>query len=324
MKQRELIVRFLRSLISYGACPDKSDYSDKASRNPYDENARNKSAFNGVPSGFMALDRVTMGWQPSDLIIIAARPSMGKTAFALSMTRNITIDYNKPVGYFSLEMSAQQLEMRLLAAESGLNFRNLCNGQLTPDQRKHPETSPLTNAPLFIDDTPALSITEFRSKVEKLKTQHDIQLIVIDYLQLMTLDRHDNKRTREQEIAAILCSLKAIAKEFDLPIIVLSMVSRSCSSANKRPQLSDLDYLKVNDIEQNVDLVIFIHRPEYYGITVDENGMATAGVAELIIAKHRNCAVTNIKLHFLKDLMRFTEIDGTDQLPDECTATTLV
>lgn len=138
MKQRELIVRFLRSLISYGACPDKSDYSDKASRNPYDENARNKSAFNGVPSGFMALDRVTMGWQPSDLIIIAARPSMGKTAFALSMTRNITIDYNKPVGYFSLEMSAQQLEMRLLAAESGLNFRNLCNGQLTPDQRKHP------------------------------------------------------------------------------------------------------------------------------------------------------------------------------------------
>lgn len=324
MKQRELIVRFLRSLISYGACPDKSDYSDKASRNPYDENARNKSAFNGVPSGFMALDRVTMGWQPSDLIIIAARPSMGKTAFALSMTRNITIDYNKPVGYFSLEMSAQQLEMRLLAAESGLNFRNLCNGQLTPDQRKHPETSPLTNAPLFIDDTPALSITEFRSKVEKLKTQHDIQLIVIDYLQLMTLDRHDNKRTREQEIAAILCSLKAIAKEFDLPIIVLSMVSRSCSSANKRPQLSDLDCLKVNDIEQNVDLVIFIHRPEYYGITVDENDMATAGVAELIIAKHRNCAVTNIKLHFLKDLMRFTEIDGTDQLPDECTATTLV
>ena len=140
----------------------------------------------------------------------------------------------------------------------------------------------------------------------------------------MTLGRHDNKRNHEQEIAAILCSLKAIAKEFDLPIIVLSMVSRSCSSANKRPQLSDLGYLKAIDIEQNVDLVIFIHRPEYYGITVDENGMATAGVAELIIAKHRNCAVTNIKLHFLKDLMRFTEIDGTDQLPDGCTATTLV
>ena len=324
MKLRELIVRFLRSLTSYGACPDKSDYFDKASRNPYEENARNKSAFNGVPSGFMALDRVAMGWQPSDLIIIAARPSMGKTAFALSMTRNITIDYNKPVGYFSLEMSAQQLKMRLLAAESGLNFRNLCNGQLTPDQRKHPETSPLTNAPLFIDDTPALSITEFRSKVEKLTTQHDIQLIVIDYLQLMNLGCHDNKRNREQEIAVILCSLKAVAKEFDLPIIVLSMVSRSCSSANKRPQLSDLDYLKAIDIEQNVDLVIFIHRPEYYGITVDENGMATAGVAELIIAKHRNGAVTDIKLRYLKDLMSFTEIDGTNQLPDGCTATTLV
>ena len=259
MKLRELLARFLRNLASYGSCPDKSDYFDKASRNPYEENARNKSAFNGVPSGFMALDRVTMGWQPSDLIIIPAPPRMRKPAFALSMTRNITIDYNKPVGYFSLEMSAQQLKMRLLAAESGLNFRNLYNGQLTPDQRKHLETSPLTNAPLFIDDTPALSITELRSKVEKLKTQHDIQLIVIDYLQLMNLGCHDNKRNREQEVAAILCSLKAVAKEFDLPIIVLSMVSRSCSSANKRPQLSDLR--ESGNIEQDADIVIFLHHP---------------------------------------------------------------
>ena len=316
MKQRELLVRFLRSLISYGACPDKSDYSDKASRNPYEENARNKSAFNGVPSGFMALDRVTMGWQPSDLIIIAARPSMGKTAFALSMTRNITIDYNKPVGYFSLEMSAQQLKMRLLAAESGLNFRNLCNGQLTPDQRKHLETSPLTNAPLFVDDTPALSITEFRSKVKKIKTQHDIQLIVIDYLQLMPLGRHDNKRNHEQEIAAILCSLKAIAKEFNLPIIVLYTFYKLNRdrpyNCKKCPQLSDFEDLEAIDIEQNVDLVIFIHRLEYYGITVDENGMDTTGVAKLIIAKHNNGALANIKLRFLKDLMRFTEIDGAD------------
>ena len=322
MKLRELIVRFLRNLASHGSHPDKSDYSDKASRNPYDENARNKSAFNGVPSGFMELDRVTMGWQPSDLIIIAARPSMGKTAFALSMTRNITIDYHKPVGYFSIEMSAQQLEMRLLVAESGLDSCDLRNGQLTPDQRKHLETSPLTNAPLFIDDTPALSITEFRSKVKKLKTQHDIQLIVIDYLQLMTLGRHDNKRNHEQEIAAILCSLKAIAKEFDLPIIVLSNVYRSLSTADKRPKLSDLDYLKAINIEQNVDLVIFIHRPEYYGMTVDENGMDIAGVTELIIAKHRNGDVTDIKLRFLKDMMRFTELDGADQLPDGCAATT--
>ncbi len=272
----------------------------------------------------MALDRVTMGWQPSDLIIIAARPSMGKTTFALSMTRNITIDYNKPVGYFSLGMSAQQLEKWLLVAESGLDSRDLRNGQLTPDQRKHLEISPLANVPLFIDDTPALSITELRSKVEKLKTQHDIQLIVIDYLQLMNLGCHDNKRNREQEVAAILCSLKAVAKEFDLPIIVLSNVYRSLSTADKRPKLSGLDYLKAIDIEQNVDLVIFIHRPEYYGMTVDENGMDIAGVTELIIAKHRNGDVTDIKLRFLKDLMRFTEIDGSDQLPDRCTATTLV
>ena len=284
----------------------------KASRNPYEENAKNKSAFNGVPSGFMALDRVTMGWQPSDLIIIAARPGMGKTSFALSMARNITIDYNKPVGYFSLKLSAQHLVIRLLAAESGFDPHDLCNGQLTPDQWKCLKTSSLEKAPLFIDDTPALSITEFRSKVERLKTQHNIQLIVIDYLQLMNLGCHDNKRNREQEVAAILCSLKAVAKEFDLPIIVLSMVSRSCSSANKRPQLSDLDYLKAIDIEQNVDLVIFIHRLEYYGITVDENGMDTTGVAKLIIAKHNNGALTNIKLRFLKDLMRFTEIDGAD------------
>ena len=315
-------LRRLYDTLQNGSHPDESDYFDKASRNSHEENIKNKSAFNSVPSGFMALDRVTMGWQPSDLIIIAARPSMGKTTFALSMTRNITIDYNKPVGYFSLGMSAQQLEKWLLVAESGLDSRDLRNGQLTPDQRKHLEISPLANTPLFIDDTPALSITEFRSKVEKLKTQHD--MIVIDYLQLMNLGCHDNKRNREQEVAAILCSLKAVAKEFDLPIIVLSNVYRSLSTADKRPKLSGLDYLKAIDIEQNVDLVIFIHRPEYYGMTVDENGMDIAGVTELIIAKHRNGDVTDIKLRFLKDLMRFTEIDGSDQLPDRCTATTLV
>ena len=196
-------LRRLYDTLQNGSHPDKSDYFDKTSRNYHEENIKNKSAFNSVPSGFMALDRVTMGWQPSDLIIIAARPSMGKTTFALSMTRNITIDYNKPVGYFSLGMSAQQLEKWLLVAESGLDSRDMRNGQLTPDQRKYLEISPLANVPLFIDDTPALSITKFRSKVEKLKTQHDIQLIVIDYLQLMNLGCHDNKRNREQEVAAI-------------------------------------------------------------------------------------------------------------------------
>lgn len=289
----------------------------KASRNPYEENAKNKSAFNGVPSGFMALDRVTMGWQPSDLIIIAARPGMGKTSFALSIARNITIDYNKPVGYFSLKLSAQHLVIRLLAAESGFDPHDLCNGQLTPDQWKCLKTSSLEKAPLFIDDTPALSITEFRSKVERLKTQHNIQLIVIDYLQLMTLvGLDDNRKNRKQYFTAILCSLKAIAKEFNLPIIVLYTFYKLNRdrpyNCKKCPQLSDFEDLEAIDIEQNVDLVIFIHRLEYYGITVDENGMDTTGVAKLIIAKHNNGALTNIKLRFLKDLMRFTEIDGAD------------
>ena len=335
MKLRELIVCFLRDLASYGSRPDKSDYFDKAAWSPYEENARNKGAFNGVPSGFMALDRVTMGWQPSDLIIIAARPSMGKTAFALSMTRNITIDYNKPVGYFSLEMSAQQLEMRLLVAESGLDFRDLRNGQLTPDQRKHLETLPLANAPLFIDDTPALSIFEFRSKARRLKLQHDVQLIIIDYLQLMT-GPSETRGNREQEVSAISRSLKSIAKELNIPIIALSQLNRSVETrgGNKRPQLSDLR--ESGAIEQDADIVAFIHRPEYYGIHHDEDGIELQpGTTEIIVAKHRNGAVEDVKLRFIKEQAKFTNLDdvpdaisfdssfgGVNPLPDGCTATT--
>lgn len=170
-----------------------------------EEASKREGGFSGVPSGFTHLDRLTLGWQPSDLIIIAARPSMGKTAFVLSLARNVAVDFEKGVAFFSLEMSAQQLMMRLVVAESELDSRSVRNGDLTPEQWKHMETAikPLSTAPLFIDDTPALSIFEFRSKVRRLKTQYDIQLIIIDYLQLMTASTDNRNSNREQEVAMI-------------------------------------------------------------------------------------------------------------------------
>ena len=275
--------------------------------------SKNTSAFNGVPSGFMAIDRVTLGWQPSDLIIIAARPSMGKTAFVLAMARNMAIDHEAPVAFFSLEMSAVQLMMRLIVAETGLSGTDIKSGRLTPEQWRHLEsaTKPLGTAPLYIDDTPALSVFEFRSKARRLKIHHDIKIIVIDYLQLMT-GNQDSKGNREQEVAFISRTLKAIAKELDIPIIALSQLNRSTETrgGSKRPQLSDLR--ESGAIEQDADIVAFIHRPEYYGINTDENGMPTAGMAEIIIAKHRNGAVTDVKLRFLKDQARFADMDADE------------
>lgn len=278
-----------------------------------EEASKKPDGFSGVPSGFTQLDRLTLGWQPSDLIIIAARPSMGKTAFVLSMARNISIDFQRSVAFFSLEMSAQQLMLRLLVAESGLDSRDVRNGKLAPDQWKHLENSikPLSDAQLFIDDTPALSIFEFRSKARRLKVQFDVQLIVIDYLQLMT-GTTDTRGNREQEVASISRSLKAIAKELDIPIIALSQLNRSVESrgGSKRPQLSDLR--ESGSIEQDADLVAFIHRPEYYGLTEDETGNSTAGIAEIIIAKHRNGAVDTVKLRFRKEQARFMDIDESE------------
>lgn len=275
-----------------------------------EEASKREGSFSGVPSGFTHLDRLTLGWQPSDLIIIAARPSMGKTAFVLSLARNVAVDFEKGVAFFSLEMSAEQLMMRLIVGESGLDSRDVRNGQLTPEQWKHLEASikPLAGAPLFIDDTPALSIYEFRSKARRLKTQYDIQLIVIDYLQLMTASV-DTRGNREQEVAMISRSLKAIAKELNIPIIALSQLNRSVESrgGDKRPQLSDLR--ESGAIEQDADLVAFIHRPEYYGLNVDEAGNSTQGMAEIIVAKHRNGAVDTIKLRFRKEQAKFLDYD---------------
>lgn len=268
---------------------------------------KNADGMNGVPTGFTELDKITSGWQPSDLIIIAARPAMGKTAFVLSMARNATIDFKKPMAVFSLEMGDVQLITRLMVAESCLDSTKLKTGQLGPAEWKHLQDSVvlLSEAPLYIDDTPALSIFEFRSKARRLKAQYDIQMIIVDYLQLMT-GPTDTRGNREQEVAAISRSLKSIAKELNIPIIALSQLSRSVEQrgGNKRPQLSDLR--ESGAIEQDADIVAFIHRPEYYGIKVDEDGNEyPEGTAEIIIAKHRNGSLADVRLRFIPTRARF-------------------
>ena len=282
-----------------------------------EEASKNSSSINGVPSGFTAIDKVTLGWQLSDLIIIAARPSMGKTAFVLSMARNIAVEHERGVGFFSLEMSSVQLMMRLIIAETGLNGSDVKSGRLTPEQWRHLEaaTKPLGAAPLYIDDTPALSVFEFRSKARRLKMHNNIELIIIDYLQLMTGGASSGNGSREQEVAFISRTLKAIAKELNIPIIALSQLNRSTElrGGSKRPQLSDLR--ESGAIEQDADIVAFIHRPEYYGINTTEDGQPTAGMAEIILAKHRNGAVCDVNLRFLKDQARFTDMDDAASQP---------
>ena len=282
-----------------------------------EEASKNTSSINGVPSGFTAIDKVTLGWQLSDLVIIAARPSMGKTAFVLSMARNIAVDHERGVGFFSLEMSSVQLMMRLIIAETGLSGSDVKSGRLTPEQWRHLEaaTKPLGAAPLYIDDTPALSVFEFRSKARRLKMHNHIEIIIIDYLQLMTGGASSNNGNREQEVAFISRTLKAIAKELNVPILALSQLNRSTElrGGSKRPQLSDLR--ESGAIEQDADIVAFIHRPEYYGINTTEDGQPTAGMAEIILAKHRNGAVCDVNLRFLKDQARFADMDDAGSMP---------
>ncbi len=276
------------------------------------EIARNqKDGISGVQSGFTELDRTTSGWQKSDLIILAARPGMGKTAFVLSLARNTAVDFQKPVAVFSLEMSSIQLVNRLIAGETELSAEKLKKGNLMDHewQQLNTQITKLAEAPIFIDDTPALSIFELRAKCRRLKSQHDIQLIIIDYLQLMTAGG-EGKGNREQEISNISRSLKSIAKELDVPIIALSQLSRAVETrgGDKRPQLSDLR--ESGAIEQDADMVMFIYRPEYYGLTEDkENGSDLRGVAELIIAKHRNGALKDVRLRFISHLAKFVDLE---------------
>ena len=273
-----------------------------------DEASQREEGLSGVPSRFTALDRLTSGWQKSDLIIVAARPSMGKTAFVLSMARNMAVEHNVPVVMFSLEMSSVQLVNRLLVSESELGSEKIRSGKLTPDERKqlNDKIINLSNAKLFIDDTPALSIFEFRAKCRRLVDQHGIKMAIIDYLQLMT--GPSGNGNREQEVSMISRSLKAVAKELNIPIIALSQLSRAVETrgGNKRPVLSDLR--ESGAIEQDADIVLFIHRPEYYGIAATEDGTSTANLAEIIVAKHRNGALDTVPLTFRKELARFSDM----------------
>lgn len=274
---------------------------------------KHKDGLTGVPSGFSALDRLTSGWQKSDLVIIAARPGMGKTAFVVSAMRNAAVEFNYPVAIFSLEMSSIQLVNRLISAESELEGEKIKKGTLADyewEQMVH-KTSRLSEAPIFIDDTPALSILELRAKARRLKAQHDVQLIIIDYLQLMSGDtsRNGGSGNREQEIASISRSLKNIAKELNVPVIALSQLSRAVETrgGDKRPQLSDLR--ESGSIEQDADMVVFLYRPEYYGITEDEQGNPTKSSGEVIIAKHRNGSLDSVQLKFIGKFTKFCDLD---------------
>jgi len=280
-----------------------------------EEKKHQKDGLTGVPTGFSALDRVTSGWQPSDLVIIAARPGMGKTAFVVSAMRNAAVDFKKPVAIFSLEMSSLQLVNRLISAEAELDSEKIKKGNLADyewAQLNH-KISALSSAPIFIDDTPALSIRELRAKCRRLKSQHDIQLIIIDYLQLMSGGEAGRPGgNREQEIASISRALKGIAKELNIPVIALSQLSRSVETrgGDKKPQLSDLR--ESGSIEQDADMVIFLYRPEYYKITEDEMGNPTQGMGEVIIAKHRNGSLETVQLKFIGRFTKFADLDGFD------------
>lgn len=268
-----------------------------------------KDGLTGVPTGFSALDRMTSGWQPSDLVIIAARPGMGKTAFVVSAMRNAAVDFKRPVAIFSLEMASVQLVNRMISAEAELEGEKIRKGQLADfewQQLVH-KTNRLSAAPIFIDDTPALSILELRAKCRRLKAEHNIELIIVDYLQLM---RGDSAGNREQEIASISRALKGIAKELSVPVLALSQLSRGVETrgGDKRPQLSDLR--ESGSIEQDADIVMFLYRPEYYKITVDEEGLPTQGMGEVIIAKHRNGSTGTVKLKFIGKYTKFADFDS--------------
>ncbi|NOZ47265.1 MAG: replicative DNA helicase [Chlorobi bacterium] len=275
------------------------------------EAGKQEDGLSGVPSGFSGIDRITSGWQKSDLVIIAGRPSMGKTAFVLTMARNMAVDYNKSVAIFSLEMSSIQLVNRLIVSETELASEKIKNGRLENYEWEQLDykIKKLVDAPVYIDDTPAISIFEVRAKARRLKAKNDIQLIVIDYLQLMTMGGDSRGSSREQEVSTISRSLKAIAKELNIPIVALSQLNRSVETrgGDKRPQLSDLR--ESGAIEQDADMVLFVHRPEYYRIDVDEDGNSLKGIAELIIAKHRNGAVGSVKLKFQSEFAKFSDLD---------------
>lgn len=280
-----------------------------------EENQKREDSLSGVPSGYTGIDKVTYGWQKADLVILAARPSVGKTAFVLTMARNMAVDYNVPVAVFSLEMPATHLVKRLMVSETGLSTDKIRGAKkLTPDEwtQLNQGLNNLSQSPLWIDDTPSLSIYEFRSKARRLVEKNNVKLIIVDYLQLMA-GPPELRGMREQEVAAISRSLKAIAKELKVPIIALSQLSRAVEirGGNKRPQLSDLR--ESGAIEQDADIVMFLHRPEYVGV---QDEASFPGETDVIIAKHRNGEVCDVKMRFLSSEVRFVDVNDGESYYD--------
>ena len=270
--------------------------------------ASNKGGLTGVPTGYTKLDQITSGLQKSDLVIIAGRPAMGKTSFALSMAKNIAVDYRRPVAFFSLEMNNLQLVNRILSNVCEVPGSKIMNGQLDDAEWKRFDKNlrKLENVPLYIDDTAGLSIFELRTKARRLVREKKVEVIMIDYLQLMNANgaKFGN---RQEEVSTISRSLKQLAKELDIPILALSQLNRTVDNREgpdgKRPQLSDLR--ESGAIEQDADIVLFVHRPEYYHIYTDPKGNDLHGMAQIIIAKHRKGAIDDVLLHFKGEFTRF-------------------
>ena len=276
----------------------------------------------GLTTGFTALDRLTSGFQPGTLIILAARPAMGKTAFALTMARNMALDFKKPVAFFSLEMTASELTMRLISSEASIASDKLKRGdnlELWEQEMLAVKTQPLKDAPIYIDDTPGLTIFELRAKCRRLKQRYDIQMVFIDYLQLMSAGGEAARNgNREQEISTISRQLKALSKELGIPVLAMSQLSRAVETrgGSKKPMLSDLR--ESGAIEQDADIVMFIYRPEYYNIDSDELG-STAGKADIILAKHRSGGIGEVRLDFVGKYTRFE--NPKDFTPNDAFAT---
>jgi replicative DNA helicase len=280
--------------------------------------AAQQDGLSGTPSGYTKLDDITSGWQSSDLIIIAGRPAMGKTSFALSMAKNMVVDYQVPVAFFSLEMNNVQLVNRLISNVCEIQGSKIMNGQLEKDEwnRLDKNMRKLEGAPLYVDDTPGLSIFELRSKARRLAKEKGIKAIMIDYLQLMNANGM-HFGNRQEEVSTISRSLKGLAKELNIPVIALSQLNRGVESREgaegKRPQLSDLR--ESGAIEQDADMVLFVHRPEYYRIYTDENNRDLRGMAQIIIAKHRKGAIGDVLLRFRGEFTRFENPDSDSYIP---------
>jgi len=269
----------------------------------------NKGNLTGVPTFFTELDRMTSGWQPSDLVIIAARPSMGKTAMVLNMAQNAAVRARVPVAIFSLEMSKEQLVQRMLCGEAMVDQQRVRTGELldTDWPKLTRAVGPLSEAPIFIDDTVGINLVELRSKARRLKVEHNLGLIVIDYLQLLSVGNGKRTENRQQEVAQMSRTLKGLARELKVPVVALSQLNRGVEQRqNKRPVMSDL--LESGAIEADADVISFIYRDEYYNHDSEKKG-----IAEIIIAKHRNGPVGTIELGFLKEFTKFVNLERQHQ-----------